>query len=96
VEPFTGELMGELDEITIFPAKHAVTTEEKIKNAIGQIRAELDERCEQLQSMGKIVEAHRLRSRTEYDIEILLETGYTSGIENYVRYIGTGVASRDS
>ncbi len=90
VEPFTGELMGELEEITIFPAKHAVTTEEKIKNAVVGIRLELDDRVKQLESMGKIVEAHRLRSRTEYDLEILLETGYTTGIENYVRYFGEG------
>ncbi len=95
VEPFTGEIMGELEEVTIFPAKHAVTTEEKIKNAVELIRIELDDRVKQLESMGKIVEAQRLRSRTEYDIEILLETGYTTGIENYVRYFNeTGPGGR--
>ncbi len=95
VEPFTGEIMGELEEVTIFPAKHAVTTEEKIKKAVELIRLELDDRVKQLESMGKIVEAQRLRSRTEYDIEILLETGYTTGIENYVRYFNeTGPGGR--
>ncbi|MFA6024122.1 MAG: excinuclease ABC subunit UvrB [Candidatus Gracilibacteria bacterium] len=95
VDPFTGELLGELEEVAIFPAKHAVTTEEKIKVAVVHIREELEERVKQLQEMGKIVEAHRLRSRTEYDIEILLETGYCSGIENYVRYFNeTGPKGR--
>ncbi|OGJ42928.1 excinuclease ABC subunit B [Candidatus Peregrinibacteria bacterium RIFCSPLOWO2_02_FULL_48_14] len=86
VEPFTGEILGELEEVTIFPAKHAVTTEAKIKVAVEGIRLELEDRVKQLQAMGKGLEAERLRTRTEYDIEILLETGYCSGIENYVRY----------
>jgi excinuclease ABC subunit B len=90
VEPFTGEIMGEFKSATIFPAKHAITTEEKIKAAVGEIRKDLDEREGQLKEMGKIVEAHRIRQRTEYDLEILLETGYVSGIENYVRYLNTG------
>ena len=95
VEPFTGEIMGELEEVTVFPAKHAVTTEEKIRKAVELIRIELDDRVKQLESMGKMVEAQRLRSRTEYDIEILLETGYCTGIENYVRYFNeTGPAGR--
>lgn len=86
VEPFTGEILGEMEEISIFPAKHAVTTEEKIKVAVEGIRVELDERVKELEGMGKMLEAQRLRMRTEYDIEILLETGYCTGIENYVRY----------
>jgi len=93
VEPFTGEILGELDEVTIFPAKHAVTTEAKIKVAIEGIRLELEDRVKQLQAMGKVLKAERLKTRTEYDIEILLETGYCTGIENYVRYfneIGEG------
>jgi excinuclease ABC subunit B len=93
VDPFTGEVLGELDEVTIFPAKHNVTTEEKIKVAVEQIRIDLDLRVSELQSIGKGLEAQRLKTRTEYDIEILLETGYVSGIENYVRYfndIGPG------
>lgn len=87
IEPFTGEILGDLEEVTVFPAKHAVTTEEKIKAAVEGIRAELEERVKQLQAMGKNLEAERLKTRTEYDIEILLETGYCSGIENYVRYL---------
>lgn len=86
VDPFTGEVLGELDEVTIFPAKHSVTTEEKIRDSVDAIRNELESRVNQLKELGKIVEAQRLQTRTEYDIEILLETGYVSGIENYVRY----------
>ena len=87
IDPFTGEVMGSMPEATIFPAKHAVTTEAKIKDAVEGIRAELEQRYNELKSMGKHLEAERLKSRTEYDIEILLETGYCSGIENYVRYL---------
>jgi excinuclease ABC subunit B len=86
VDPFTGEILGTTGEATIFPAKHSVTTEEKIKEASVGIREELAVRVKQLQELGKIVEAQRLQTRTEYDLEILAETGYTSGIENYVRY----------
>ncbi len=86
VDPFLGEILEDLEEITIFPAKHAVTTEEKIKNALGGIRAELEQRVAELQAIGKGLEAQRLQTRTEYDLEILQETGYCSGIENYTRY----------
>jgi len=86
VDPFTGEVLGESDEVTIFPAKHSVTTEEKIQKSVEGMRSELEERVEQLKKIGKNLEAERLKTRTEYDIEILLETGYVSGIENYVRY----------
>lgn len=86
VEPFTGEIMGEMDEATIFPSKHSVTTEAKIVKAVVEIRKDLDIRVEELRQMGKGLEAERLRTRTEYDLEILQETGYVSGIENYVRY----------
>ncbi len=87
VEHFTGELIEELSEVTIFPAKHDVTTEEKIKHAVELIRPDLEARVKQLTDIGKGLEAQRLRTRTEYDIEILLETGYCTGIENYVRYL---------
>jgi excinuclease ABC subunit B len=86
MEPFTGEVLGTTGSVTIFPAKHAVTTIEKIEAVIPQIQQELELRCEELKMVGKGLEAARLRSRTEYDIEILRETGYVSGIENYVRY----------
>lgn len=85
-DSFTGEVIRELDEVTIFPAKHAVTTIEKIKAAVGKIREDMQIRYDELQKMGKMIEAERIKTRTEYDIEMLLETGYCSGIENYVRY----------
>lgn len=87
VDSFTGELIHELESVTIFPAKHNVSTEEKIKSAVDLIRQDLDLRHAELQKMGRNIEAERIKTRTEYDIEILLETGYCSGIENYVRYL---------
>jgi excinuclease ABC subunit B len=86
-DSFTGEVIHEMDEVTIFPAKHDVKSEESIKKAVVGIRAELDEQVKALQKMGKNLEAERLKTRTEYDIEILLETGYCTGIENYTRYL---------
>lgn len=87
IDPFTGELFGEVPEAVIFPAKHAVTTQEKIEKAVVEIRADLEKRVNELRELGKNLEAERVKTRTEYDIEILLETGYCSGIENYVRYL---------
>jgi len=87
VEAFTGELIRKMDEITIFPAKHDVTTEEKVKKAVDEIRKDLDLRYNDLKRQGRDIEAERIKTRTEYDIEILLETGYCSGIENYTRYL---------
>ncbi|MDP2642233.1 MAG: excinuclease ABC subunit UvrB [Candidatus Peregrinibacteria bacterium] len=87
VESFTGELVRKMDEITIFPAKHDVTTEEKVKKAVDGIRKDLDLRYNELQKQGRNIEAERIKTRTEYDIEIMLETGYCSGIENYTRYL---------
>lgn len=86
-DSFTGEVIKELDGITIFPAKHDVTTDDRIKGAIAGIRKELEERVNELRKMGKNLEAERLKTRTEYDIEILLETGYCTGIENYTRFL---------
>ena len=85
-DSFTGEFKAEYEEVTIFPAKHSVTTQEKVDNAIHLIEADLAQRCKDLQSIGKGLEAQRLRTRTEYDIDMLRETGYVSGIENYIRY----------
>lgn len=85
-DSFTGEVIRELDAVKIFPAKHAVTSREKIEAAASQIRADLSVRYQQLQQQGKILEAERIKTRTEYDLEILLETGYVTGIENYTRY----------
>src|SRR3989338_6658091 len=84
---FTGEVLHEMESIHVFPAKHDVTTRERIDAAISPIRADLEIRYKQLQSIGKGLEAERLKTRTEYDLEILQETGYCSGIENYTRYL---------
>jgi excinuclease ABC subunit B len=88
-DSFTGEVIRDLDEVTIFPAKHNVTTREAIERAVVEIRKDLDVRHKQLLGMGKLVEAERIKTRTEYDITMLLETGYCSGIENYVRYMNS-------
>jgi excinuclease ABC subunit B len=87
VDAFTGEELHELEKVKIFPAKHDVTTTERIQKAVGLIQAELKERYDQLKKLGKNIEAERLKTRTEYDIEMLLETGYCTGIENYTRYL---------
>ncbi|MEK7523515.1 MAG: excinuclease ABC subunit UvrB [Patescibacteria group bacterium] len=86
-DSFTGEVIKEMDEVKIFPAKHSVTTEDRIRAAMEGIRLDLDARVKELQKMGKNLEAERIRTRTEYDLEILLETGYCTGIENYTRYL---------
>lgn len=87
VDSFTGELLQELKEVKIFPAKHNVTTREKIEQAIEQIKIDLKLQYDYLRSIDKNLEAERLKTRTEYDLEMLLETGYCNGIENYVRYL---------
>lgn len=86
-DAFTGEELHELESVKIFPAKHDVTTAERIEKAVGLIQNDLKERYDQLKKIGKNIEAERLKTRTEYDIEMLLETGYCSGIENYTRYL---------
>lgn len=86
-DSFTGEMLKELQSVMIFPAKHNVTTQEKIEKAVSLIRADLDVRYNDLLKTGRLVEAERIKTRTEYDIEILQETGYCSGIENYTRYL---------
>ncbi|MDA1060437.1 MAG: excinuclease ABC subunit UvrB [bacterium] len=87
VDSFTGELLKELNSVTIFPAKHDVTTHEKIDRAVVGIRKDMEIRYNELKKTGRIIEAERIKTRTEYDLEILLETGYCSGIENYTRYL---------
>ncbi|MCC7196603.1 excinuclease ABC subunit UvrB [Candidatus Peregrinibacteria bacterium] len=85
-DSFTGEMIRELDRVVIFPAKHDVTSREKIEQAVGTIRADMELRYAELKAQGKILEAERIKTRTEYDLEILQETGYVTGIENYTRY----------
>ena len=87
VDPLSGEILAELTEINIFPAKHFVTSEESMAAAIIDIEAELIERVAELKSQGKILEAARIESRTKYDIEMLKEAGYCSGVENYSRHL---------
>ena len=87
VDSFTGELMQSFNEYTIFPASHNVTTREKIEQACGQIMTDLDVREKELLDAGELTKAERIRTRTEYDVEMLRETGYCTGIENYVRYL---------
>jgi excinuclease ABC subunit B len=82
-DTISGAAGDELDEAVIYPAKHFVMPEDQVRNAVGRIRAELDERYDSLMAMNKLVEAQRLKSRTEYDLEMLQEMGYCSGIENY-------------
>ena len=87
VESFTGEIIKTMDEVIIFPAKHDVTTQERIDQAVEMIRGDLELRYNELKKIGKNLEAERIKTRTEYDIEILMETGYCNGIENYTRYL---------
>ena len=87
VDSFTGELLNELNSVTIFPAKHDVTTTEKVERAAGLIRTDMEIRYNELRKSGRNLEAERIKTRTEYDLEILMETGYCNGIENYTRYL---------
>jgi excinuclease ABC subunit B len=87
VDSFTGEVLEELQEITVFPAAHNVTTKEKIDRAVDGILAEMKEVEADFLKRGELVKAERIRMRTEYDVEMLRETGYCTGIENYGRYL---------
>jgi excinuclease ABC subunit B len=97
LDTLTGELSGELDHVTIFPGSHYVASRERMAAAIVAIENELQERLEWLQGQGKLLEAQRLRMRTEYDLEMLREVGFCNGIENYARHIeGRAAHSRPS
>ncbi len=85
--PLTGELVAERNHIAIYPASHYVTTPEKREQAIASIEAELEERLKELNEENKLIEAQRLEQRTHYDIEMMRETGFCNGIENYSRHI---------
>jgi len=87
VDPLTGELLIERLEVDIYPAKHFVTTEDKLRAAIGDIEQELDNRVRELDEAGKLLESARLRQRTMYDLEMLQETGYCAGVENYSMHL---------
>ncbi|MFC1991665.1 excinuclease ABC subunit UvrB [Chloroflexota bacterium] len=85
IDSLTGELLTELDHVDIYPAKHFVTSQEKLVVAIERIQEELEERLKEFKQQDKLVEAARLEQRTNYDIEMLREAGYCSGVENYSR-----------
>lgn len=87
VDLVTGEIIKEMDELTIYPATHYITTEEKMKQAIIDIRAELEDRLQVLRAENKLLEAQRLEQRTRYDLEMLEEMGFCQGIENYSRFL---------
>ena len=87
IDRLTGELLAELDSVDIYPAKHFVTSQDKLILAIESIKQELEERLSALKQQGKVLEAARLESRTNYDIEMLREAGYCAGVENYSRHL---------
>jgi len=87
LHPLTGEVMREVDEVFVFPASHYVAGPERMERAIGGIEAELAQRLAELERQHKLLEAQRLRMRTTYDIEMMRQVGFCSGIENYSRHI---------
>ncbi len=86
-DPLTGEVLAKLDNVAIWPATEYVTSRPTIERAVDEIRHELSERTKELESEGKMLEAHRLRQRTEYDLEMMKELGFCNGIENYSRIL---------
>ncbi|ADG83567.1 excinuclease ABC subunit UvrB [Thermincola potens] len=87
IDTLTGEILGERNHISIYPASHFATSQENLERAIRDIEAELEQRLNELRSQGKLLEAQRLEQRTNFDIEMMREMGYCSGIENYSRHI---------
>lgn len=87
INPLTGEIISEPSELTVFPSSHFVTPEEKLRGVLGDIRSELDERLAYFEKHNKYLEAQRLGQRTKFDLEMLEETGFVKGIENYSRYL---------
>jgi excinuclease ABC subunit B len=87
VDALTGEIIGDREHVAVFPASHFVTREEKMKLAIKNIEKELEERLKELRDQGKLLEAQRLEQRTNYDLEMMNEMGFCSGIENYSRHL---------
>lgn len=86
-DPLTGEMLRRVPRVTVYPKTHYVTPRQKLLEAVEQIKEELKERLEQLRSHNKLVEAQRLEQRTNFDVEMILELGYCTGIENYSRYL---------
>ncbi len=92
IDPLTGEILTNRQEMDIYPAKHFVTSQEKMQLAIQDIEVERDERVAHLREEGKVLEAARLESRTNYDLEMLRETGFCGGVENYARHLSRRAA----
>ena len=92
VDPLTGELLGEREDIEIYPAKHFVTSQEKMNLAVKDIEVELAQCVADFKTQGKLLEAERLESRTRYDLEMMQETGYCAGVENYSRHLARRAA----
>jgi excinuclease ABC subunit B len=86
-DPLTGEVYAELEHVGIWPATHYATDRQTIERAIGEIRDEMEARCKELEEQGKLLESHRLRQRTQFDMEMLRELGFCNGIENYSRIL---------
>lgn len=87
IDPLTGEILKQLDQLKIFPSSHYVTPFEKLKEALGNIQLELDDRLKYFKKNQLLLEAQRLQQRTNFDLEMLQETGFVKGIENYSRYL---------
>lgn len=87
INPLTGEIEAVVDELKVFPSSHYVTPQQKLKVALGSIENELDKRLKYFEKSGKLLEAQRLGQRTRFDLEMLQETGFVKGIENYSRYL---------
>ena len=92
IDPLTGEFLSELDSVDIYPAKHFVTSQEKLLLAVENINQELAERLAELKKQDKLLEAARLEQRTNYDLEMLTEAGYCNGVENYSRHLSQRAA----
>jgi len=87
VDPLRGEVIEDLEDIAVYPASHYITPRDRLEQAIGGIRAELEEQLARLRGSGKLLEAQRLEQRTRFDLELLEESGFCSGIENYSRHL---------
>src|SRR5213079_1250089 len=85
--PLTGEIFARLDNIAIWPATEYVTSKPTIERAVDEIRHELEQQVTHFESEGRMLEAHRIRQRTEYDLEMMQELGFCNGIENYSRHL---------
>ena len=92
IDPLTGEILAQREQMDIYPAKHFVTPREKLEMALGDIDVELTERLAEFREQGKVLEAARLESRTNYDLEMMRETGFCGGVENYSRHLARRAA----